>query len=120
LKVSIKSDTNSSSTEYAILETTTNKYVNYSNNTLSSSPVWGTRTDFGSTEGILVTGLNAGVQYGFKVKARNTQNAETSYSSTTSISTKLYTPTVMRVDLEYMMEMVLKYYNVLRAILQVV
>jgi len=94
LKVSIKSDTNSSSTEYAILETTTNKYVNYSNNTLSSSPVWGTRTDFGSTEGILVTGLNAGVQYGFKVKARNTQNAETSYSSTTSISTKLYTPTV--------------------------
>ena len=67
--------------------------MNHSDNTLSVSPVWGTRTAFGSTEGVLVTGLNAGVQYGFKVKARNVQNAETAYSSTTSISTKLYTPT---------------------------
>jgi len=92
-RINIKSDTNSSATEYAILETTTNKYVNYLNNNLSSSAVWGTRVDFGSTDGVLITGLNPGVQYTFKVKARNTQNAETLYSAITSAATKLYTPT---------------------------
>lgn len=91
-RINIKSDTNSSATEYAILETTTNKYVNYLNNNLSSSAVWGTRVDFGSTDGVLITGLNTGVQYSFKVKARNTQNAETLYSAITSAATKLYTP----------------------------
>ncbi len=94
LRINLKSDTNSSATEYAILETTTNKYVNFANNTLSSSIVWGTRTDFGSSEGVLVTGLNSGTQYVFKTKARNTQNVETTYSPTTTIATKLYTPTV--------------------------
>jgi len=93
LRINIKNDTNSPATEYAILETTTNKYVDYSNNTLSSSAVWGTKTDFGSTDGVLVTGLTAGVQYSFKVKARNIQNAETLYSTIIPVATKLYTPT---------------------------
>ena len=93
LKVGLKNDINSSATEYAILETTTNKYVDFANNTLSSSEVWGTRTDFGSSDGVLVTGLNAGTQYIFKAKARNNQSVETTYSPTTAIATKLYIPT---------------------------
>jgi len=95
VRIKIKSDSNSFSTEYAIFETTTNKYIDYFNNTLSSSPVWGTKTDFGSTEGLQVPGLNAGAEYSFKVKARNIQQVETTYSPVTNVSTKLYTPTVV-------------------------
>ena len=94
VRIKLKPDANSYSTEYAIFETTTKKYIDYFHHTLSSTPVWGTKTDFSSTEGFQVPGLNAGTEYSFKVKASNTLHLETAYSPVTTVSTKLYTPTV--------------------------
>ncbi len=83
LNVTVNVNGNPASTQFAIHETTTNKYVQ-SDGTLNTTPVfqnaatWGTKT---------VTGLTQGTSYTFEVKARNGNNVETIFGSTSSNST---------------------------------
>ena len=90
LNVAITSgDGNPSSTEYAIQETTSGNYVQASG-TLSATAVWQTAATWST---LTVTGLSSFTSYTFKAKARNGANTETSFSSTTTLST-IAVPTV--------------------------
>jgi hypothetical protein len=85
LNVSIGgADGNSSTTAYAIQETTSGNYVQ-ANGTLGVSAVWQTASNWSA---ITVIGLSSATTYTFKVKARNGDNVETaSFSATTSGTT---------------------------------
>lgn len=64
-----------------------NGYVQ-ADGTLGASAVWQAYTSWGGASGISVTGLSANTSYQFLVKARNSENTETSFSSA---STATYT-----------------------------
>ena len=85
------SDGNPAATEYAIQETSTNKYVQ-ANGTLNATVVWQTAATWGTKT---IIELTSSTQYTFQVKAKNGANTETSFSTsasgTTSTST---TPTI--------------------------
>ncbi|PIY78584.1 MAG: hypothetical protein COY82_01710, partial [Parcubacteria group bacterium CG_4_10_14_0_8_um_filter_35_7] len=66
---------------YAIHEQNTNKFVK-ADGTLTSNTVWQTYAGWGGTNGIIVSGLTAGVSYTFEVKAKNGDGVETAYSQT--------------------------------------
>lgn len=69
--------------EYAVYESTTNKYVQ-TDGTLGTSAVWQTLGNWGT---ISVTGLVSPVaNYSFQVKSRNTSDASNSPSSESSLS----------------------------------
>ncbi|MHC1716330.1 MAG: glycine-rich domain-containing protein [Candidatus Dojkabacteria bacterium] len=93
VKISLAPDSNPTSTEYAIFEESTGKYLDLSTKLLVEEAVWGTYTEYGEVSGIEVNGLNPGTEYSFKVKAKNSENLETDFSSVLSIVTKLLTPT---------------------------
>jgi hypothetical protein len=86
---------NTDTTRFAIHETSTNQYVQ-SNGTLGTSVVWQTENSW-NTPGLAVTGLNAGTQYCFEVKARNSANTETSFSPSACISTAATAGTISNV-----------------------
>ncbi|MFZ1848061.1 MAG: MopE-related protein, partial [Saprospiraceae bacterium] len=76
-------DNNPAITEYAIYETTTSQYVQ-SDGTLGATEAWQTAATWGTTT---VTGLTASTVYTFKVKARNGDNVETAFGTTTNGTT---------------------------------
>lgn len=82
---------NPASTEFAVYETTSAKYVQ-ANGTLNTTAVWQTFASWGSSSGTTVTGLTPNTTYTFEVKARNSNNTETGFSSGTSIFTGVSTP----------------------------
>ena len=88
--ISFSSNGNPSTTEYAIIDVISKKYVDYITGTLSDSPVWGTYEQWGGTKGMLVKNLENGVEYTFAVKARNTVKKETSYDTGDSILTAFW------------------------------
>lgn len=84
LDVAITSgDGNPSNTEYAIYETTQSRFVQ-SDGTLGVSAIWQAASSWGT---ITVTGLSSSTSHTFQVKARNGASTETSYGSSTSLST---------------------------------
>ena len=83
LVVAVNANSNPTGTEFAIHETTTNKFVQ-ADGTLGVSAVWQTNVNWGTKT---VTGLSFNTQYTFEVKARNGGNVETAYSPATSGTT---------------------------------
>ena len=88
IRVFINGRYNPASTQYLLQEVGSGQYVNYSNNALADGEVWGTFTQFGGVDGILVNNLSGDGQYGFRVMARNTDSIRTAYSATQYIGTK--------------------------------
>ncbi|GAA4331592.1 hypothetical protein GCM10023184_23640 [Flaviaesturariibacter amylovorans] len=94
LDVTINDPSNPANTEYAILETTTNRYVQ-SNGTLNTAPVWqvagGNPDQWGGNSGIpstaRVSGLVSNTSYTFVVIARNSSGITTAQSPSGSGST---------------------------------
>lgn len=80
LTVIMDVNSNPASTEFAIYETGTTKYVQ-ADGTLNTSPAWQTYTTWGGASGQVVTGLSVNTAYTFQVKARNADNTETALSS---------------------------------------
>ncbi|MFT3909088.1 MAG: lamin tail domain-containing protein [Ferruginibacter sp.] len=93
LNVTINTNSNPVSTQYAIKETNGN-YVQV-NGTLGAVPAWQTAAVWGTKT---ITGLNTSVQYGFQVKARNADNIETAFGNTANKSTLANTPGAPIVD----------------------
>ena len=83
MSVAVNSSTNPATTQYAIYETSTSKFVQ-ADGTLGISAVWQTAATWGTKT---VTGLTALTSYAFQVKARNGVNTETVYGSTASLLT---------------------------------
>ncbi|RYY87188.1 MAG: T9SS type A sorting domain-containing protein [Chitinophagaceae bacterium] len=83
MDVTLNSDANPGSTEYAILETTSNQYVQ-ANGALGASPAWATMGTWGTKT---VTGLAGNTQYTFVVIARNSTGTTTASSSSASATT---------------------------------
>ncbi len=97
IDVQINKETNPNHTELLLQETYSGMYVNLSTGLLEPTPVWG-HLD-GLTPTITVSGLQSGITYTFRVKARNMDLIETAYSATQSSTTALsnitaLTPTV--------------------------
>ena len=84
------SDGNPSTTNYAIQETTSGHYVQ-ANGSLSGTAVWQTAATWGT---VTVTGLTHATTYTFKTKARNGNNDESAFGSTTNGSTSAIAPSV--------------------------
>ncbi len=95
VKIALNSDLNSNptSTEYAFFEESSSKYVNGTTNQLQVAPFWYTASSWGTN--FQVNNLDEGLQYTFKVKARNSENTETAYSSSISTYTNLLTPNIL-------------------------
>jgi len=77
LDVNVNRGDNPSYTEFAIYNETGLYYVNASGGNNGSTPVWRTDANWSL---VTVTGLSSGTTYSFKVKARNGDNTETSFS----------------------------------------
>lgn len=93
INVIIDQNSNSASAQYAIQETGSGNYVNKTTGALQGGEDWGTYAEFGSGSGKNVTGLSANTQYTFKVKAKNGDSVETSFSGTASKYTLIEQPT---------------------------
>ena len=91
MTVIIDSNGNSFNTMYLLEETTTSEFVSI-DGSLSSTESWLTYTQLGEALGIEVNGLDSNTQYSFRVKARNQDGIETSYSSVSSKYTRATEP----------------------------
>jgi hypothetical protein len=91
ITVTISTSSNPAATEFALFESTTNKYVQ-SDGTLNTGTVWQSYTTWGGASGKAVTGLSVNTQYSFQVKARNGDNVETTLSSSATNYTQANTP----------------------------
>ncbi|MDD4985730.1 MAG: IPT/TIG domain-containing protein, partial [Dehalococcoidales bacterium] len=87
MNIVIDSVDNPSGTQFAIHETTTDTYVQQSDGSLDASADWQTYTNWGGLLGIDVTGLTPNTSYTFEVKARNSENTETGYGDSDTLST---------------------------------
>ena len=94
LSVDVETNSNPAGTEFAIHETTQNKFVQ-ADGSLGASAAWDTDPNWGTKT---VTGLNPNQQYTFEVKARNGASTETTYSSTASKYTLANTPAAPTVN----------------------
>jgi hypothetical protein len=83
LDVAVNENGNPESTEFAIHETTLDKFVQ-ADGTLGASVIWQTAATWGTKT---VTGLTTGTEYTFEVKARNGGNTETAYGESASGNT---------------------------------
>jgi hypothetical protein len=68
---------------------------NFGSSTLGVSPVWFTSSQWGTTT---VTGLAGSTSYTFSVKAKNGDNVETSFGSSTSLSTSVNSSPYLQAD----------------------
>lgn len=91
LTVVINVNSNPASTEFAIYESTTDKYVQ-ADGTLGASVAWQTYTNWGGASGTSTSGLSANTSYSFQVKARNSSSTETALSSAASKYTHAIVP----------------------------
>ncbi|GGC78534.1 hypothetical protein GCM10011508_02490 [Flavobacterium lutivivi] len=95
LDVSIGSgDGNPSNTLYAI-QVGSSYVQNFGSSTLGVTPVWFTSSQWGTTT---VTGLAGSTLYTFSVKAKNGDNVETSFGSSTSLSTSVNSSPYLQAD----------------------
>jgi hypothetical protein len=85
-RVYIDTNNNPSNTQYAIRDRVSERYVNQAG-TLQEDPVWQTYTQWGSSIGKYVTGLEGLRQVGFEVRARNSNGVQTSFSQAEYIGT---------------------------------
>jgi hypothetical protein len=92
LSVILSVGSNPAITEFLVEEESTGKYVDPNTGLLVVGEVWATYADFSESAGIDVTGLDSGVNYSFKVKARNADAIETAFSATASAYTSLVAP----------------------------
>ena len=93
---------NPSTTQFAIRDEISEQYIN-ANGNLQENPVWQTYTQWGGSSGKYISGIEDIRQLGFQVKARNSQNIETSFSNAEYIGTGsviLNTPTTVSVNLK--------------------
>ena len=88
VRVFVNARSNPSTTQYMIQEVGSGQYLDYSTNTLVTGEVWGTYTQIGGINGLLVNGLEGDGQYGFRVIARNTDRVRSGYSQAQYIGTK--------------------------------
>ena len=91
--ITINTNSNPVSAQYAIHETSTNKFVQ-ADGTLGASAVWQTYAQWGGASGQTVSGLSINTNYTLEVKARNAENVETAYSATTTKATLSVVPTI--------------------------
>lgn len=87
-RVYINTLENPTYTEFAIKETNSGKYIDFSSSTFIDSPKYGKFTDFGGSNGILINGLEVGQQYGFSVAGRNMNGVLTVWSNPIFIGAK--------------------------------
>ena len=80
LNVKVNFNGNPAATEFAIHETLTGNFVQ-ANGSLGAAPIWATAATWATKP---VTGLTAGTEYTFEVKARNGENIETAYGLSAS------------------------------------
>lgn len=99
LTVTINQATNPASITYYICKTddetscADNGYVQSADGSLGASADWQTYATWGGASGISVTGLATSTAYQFLVKARNSENTETGFSSAnTAVSTLAVPP----------------------------
>src|SRR5690606_4675771 len=83
LNVVIAENSNNSAVEYSIQEVGTELFVDISTGELGAES-WGTYAQWGGAQGIDVSELESGTQYAFRVKARNSDEVETGYGSSSS------------------------------------
>lgn len=95
--VEINPYSNPSNTTYLLEEVNTSKYVDASGE-LVVGEQWLTYAQLGSTNGIEVGSLTSNTEYTFRVKARNAENTETSFSSPVSEYTNLEAPESISVN----------------------
>lgn len=97
LTVTINTSTNPNSTEYSVCTTSDEStcdadgYVG-TDGTLGADPTWATSSYWGGIDGIDVSGLSVNTAYQFLVNARNGDNVETDFSSTSTARYTLATP----------------------------
>jgi len=96
LNVTINANGNPAATEFAIYEESTGKYLAAGKTLTSATEVWQNAATWGSP--ITVTGLSVNTQYTFKIKARNGNNTETAFSSTTALYTLANVPSAPTVS----------------------
>jgi len=89
LDVTLDVNSNPSSTDFVLQETSTGKYVNKDSGLLQVAPDWGTYSEFVSGGVARVTSLSAGTTYQFKMKARNGDNIETTFGASIAAKTKV-------------------------------
>jgi hypothetical protein len=80
LDVTVNANSNPTTTEFAIYETSTIMFLQ-ANGTFGASAIWQTAAAWGTKT---VTALTTGTEYTFQVKARNGDPVETAYSPTAS------------------------------------
>ncbi|HYE60017.1 MAG TPA: fibronectin type III domain-containing protein [Candidatus Kapabacteria bacterium] len=85
LTLTIDTNSNTPSTEYAIYDSVTNQYVNASYVLATTTPIWQTTSTWGATT---VTGLSPNTRYSFEIVARNGSAVP---SATTTVTGTLYT-----------------------------
>jgi len=70
---------NPTTTRFAIQESNTGKYLDYTTMQLVDNVVWGTHSSWGGNTGLTIRSLEPGAQYAFRVKAINNANVETAF-----------------------------------------
>ncbi|MDX9739520.1 MAG: fibronectin type III domain-containing protein, partial [Candidatus Dojkabacteria bacterium] len=78
-RVKFNRNGNPNSTRYAIQESNSGKYLDYSTLQLVNGVVWGTYSSWGSNAGLQIKSLDPGLTYSFRAKAINSANVETSF-----------------------------------------
>lgn len=86
LKIKINENNNPASTQFVIFNNTAGKYV-HKNGKLNNSPQWNTKNNYGGDSGVINTDLTTSTDYTYTVKARNSENVETPYSTSATINT---------------------------------
>lgn len=96
VNVSVNENLNPASTQFAIHETTTNRYVQ-ADGSMDTNPVWQTKSQWGTKAVTLyeLQGRTGNRQYIFETMARNGAGTQTAFSDTTSILTQANTPNIM-------------------------
>ncbi|MFH1547092.1 MAG: hypothetical protein ABIC57_01245, partial [bacterium] len=89
LDLTLNVNSNPSNTVFAVEETSTGKYVNKDTGVLQVAEDWGTYSEFVSGGVARVTGLTAGTTYQLRMKAKNGDDVETTFSTSTSAKTKV-------------------------------
>ncbi|NHB68069.1 T9SS type A sorting domain-containing protein [Perlabentimonas gracilis] len=93
LDITFENNSNPEITQFAIHETTTNRYIQ-PDGSMNTTPAWQTKSEWGTTAVTLydVNNRTGNRNYNFEIKARNGAEIETSYGDATNITTLANTP----------------------------
>lgn len=87
VRVYINNSDNPTNTQISVRESNSGKYLDFRTGLLVDTEVWGTITDFGGTNGIIVKNLRTGNQYGFSSRSKNLDELTTEWSEGAFIGT---------------------------------